>query len=416
MRAGPSCTRRTCSGRSSCGGRVGRDEGGLRGLGRDRGGVPAADGVRLGRLGYDATAPAIGGTKLHVFLELGGSPGVEPARDRQGDRGAGGAEHVPGVRGGGERLSAGSLEGVPGGLSVHGEGGGCRGRARVFRSPVLRAALGRWVSADPLTVHGLGGDLNAYAYVHGRVFGAVDPFGLEGELTLNGQPAPIGMTVAAGEGFQMAQSTLSHSPEPDVPAPATPAPGPSASSPSAQPSSSQAPAPAPRAHTSIHDSIVANGLLPAENHETEGRIARFIAKFFEDPPPMCGGFSVRRQGWRSAAGNRLRDRTRCAAEGAPGDSGRGACSGSGGARSRSENVPASPAATAGAARRASGGGGGGRREGAKYCEGNPCSPSSVPAESPKIHVKYHATRKQAQVQRRPAAARESPRRSIPTPP
>jgi RHS repeat-associated protein len=38
--------------------------------------------------------------------------------------------------------------------------------------------LGRWASADPLTIHALGSDLNPYAYVGGRVMSHVDPFGL----------------------------------------------------------------------------------------------------------------------------------------------------------------------------------------------------------------------------------------------
>jgi RHS repeat-associated protein len=39
--------------------------------------------------------------------------------------------------------------------------------------------LGRWVSADPLTIHSLGSDLNAYAYVNGQALRGVDPLGLE---------------------------------------------------------------------------------------------------------------------------------------------------------------------------------------------------------------------------------------------
>jgi RHS repeat-associated protein len=39
--------------------------------------------------------------------------------------------------------------------------------------------LGRWVSADPLTTHGLGGDLNLYAYVSGQALKATDPLGLD---------------------------------------------------------------------------------------------------------------------------------------------------------------------------------------------------------------------------------------------
>jgi RHS repeat-associated protein len=38
--------------------------------------------------------------------------------------------------------------------------------------------LGRWLSPDPLTIHGLGADLNPYAYVSGRVASDVDAFGL----------------------------------------------------------------------------------------------------------------------------------------------------------------------------------------------------------------------------------------------
>jgi len=38
-------------------------------------------------------------------------------------------------------------------------------------------SLSRWISADPLSVHELGDDLNLYAYVHGSVVNAVDPNG-----------------------------------------------------------------------------------------------------------------------------------------------------------------------------------------------------------------------------------------------
>jgi RHS repeat-associated protein len=40
--------------------------------------------------------------------------------------------------------------------------------------------LGRWLSADPLTVHGLGADANAYAYIHGRILAGRDRTGLCG--------------------------------------------------------------------------------------------------------------------------------------------------------------------------------------------------------------------------------------------
>jgi RHS repeat-associated protein len=38
--------------------------------------------------------------------------------------------------------------------------------------------LGRFISPDPVTIHGLSGDPNPYAYVHGRVTALTDPLGL----------------------------------------------------------------------------------------------------------------------------------------------------------------------------------------------------------------------------------------------
>jgi RHS repeat-associated protein len=48
-----------------------------------------------------------------------------------------------------------------------------------FGARYYSANLGRFVSPDPLTIHGLGADLNPYAYVGGRVMTHVDPWGLE---------------------------------------------------------------------------------------------------------------------------------------------------------------------------------------------------------------------------------------------
>jgi RHS repeat-associated protein len=44
-----------------------------------------------------------------------------------------------------------------------------------FYSPYL----GTWMSPDPLTIHGLGSDLNPYAYVRGHTMSATDPLGLD---------------------------------------------------------------------------------------------------------------------------------------------------------------------------------------------------------------------------------------------
>ena len=48
-----------------------------------------------------------------------------------------------------------------------------------FGKRYLSPYLGRWVSADPLAVHGQGADLNPYAYVHGALLAAVDLRGLD---------------------------------------------------------------------------------------------------------------------------------------------------------------------------------------------------------------------------------------------
>ena len=57
--------------------------------------------------------------------------------------------------------------------------------ATPFGARYYHARIGRWMSPDPLTVHGLGADLNPYAYVGGNVLGAIDPWGLE-ERTAGG--------------------------------------------------------------------------------------------------------------------------------------------------------------------------------------------------------------------------------------
>ena len=51
--------------------------------------------------------------------------------------------------------------------------------ATYFGARYYQAHLGRFMSADPLRIHGLGADLNPYAYVGGRVMSHVDPFGLD---------------------------------------------------------------------------------------------------------------------------------------------------------------------------------------------------------------------------------------------
>jgi RHS repeat-associated protein len=59
-----------------------------------------------------------------------------------------------------------------------------------FGKRYLAPALGRWMSADPVTVHALSADPNAYAYVNGAVMKAVDPQGLDPAIALPVTPPP----------------------------------------------------------------------------------------------------------------------------------------------------------------------------------------------------------------------------------
>lgn len=52
--------------------------------------------------------------------------------------------------------------------------------ATYFGARYYNPYLGRFISADPLTIHGLGSDLNPYAYVAGRTLNHTDPTGLDG--------------------------------------------------------------------------------------------------------------------------------------------------------------------------------------------------------------------------------------------
>jgi RHS repeat-associated protein len=139
-----------------------------------------AHGVTLARLVYDdASVPTVGGAHLHVFFELGDQLGstsvvLDQATSELVERstfegyGATDSDYRPtrwkSFRA--DRRFTGKEEDVEVGLYY-------------FGKRYLNPYLGRWVSADPLSVHSLGGDLNAYAYVHGELLRAVDVLGLE---------------------------------------------------------------------------------------------------------------------------------------------------------------------------------------------------------------------------------------------
>ncbi len=48
-----------------------------------------------------------------------------------------------------------------------------------FGARYYAPTIGRWISPDPLAIHGFAGDPNPYAFVHGSPIGNVDPYGLD---------------------------------------------------------------------------------------------------------------------------------------------------------------------------------------------------------------------------------------------
>ncbi|MEZ4226565.1 MAG: toxin TcdB middle/N-terminal domain-containing protein [Polyangiaceae bacterium] len=148
-----------------------------------------ANGVRLARVNYAESSPEIGGNQAHVFLELSDHLGsnnivIDHATSELVERGtyqpygATESDYRP------DRWESfredykftGKEEDVTVGLHY-------------FGKRFLSTHLNRWVSADPLTIHGLGADPNVYAYVSGRALQAVDPLGLE-PLSKDAAPDP----------------------------------------------------------------------------------------------------------------------------------------------------------------------------------------------------------------------------------
>ena len=73
-----------------------------------------------------------------------------------------------------------------------------------FGSRYYNPALGRWISPDPLTVHGLASDPNPYAFVNSSPLRFVDTLGLDGDACLppenicGGTGDPFGFEVGSG--------------------------------------------------------------------------------------------------------------------------------------------------------------------------------------------------------------------------
>jgi RHS repeat-associated protein len=74
-----------------------------------------------------------------------------------------------------------------------------------FGARYYHAALGRFASADPLTIHAMGADANPYAYVSGSPLARIDPDGLDGFCIggpecSEGTPPPVYVEPGGGSG------------------------------------------------------------------------------------------------------------------------------------------------------------------------------------------------------------------------
>ena len=99
--------------------------------------------------------------------------------------------------------------------------------ATYFGARYYQPHLGRFMSADPSTLHGLGGDLNPYAYVGGRVMTHIDQLGLEGACAgVAGPCQEAAETIVVGEApvapTQSTEVLIDETTQPGSPAGATP--------------------------------------------------------------------------------------------------------------------------------------------------------------------------------------------------
>jgi RHS repeat-associated protein len=149
-------------------------------------------GARIGRVHYETDAvPASSFVQAHVYLELPdhlGSTSIVIDRET-GELVEAGTYTAQGTKESDYRPErwksfredygfTGKEEDVEVGLTY-------------FGKRFLNPYLGRWMSPDPLALHAPGeGDLNLYAYVHGRLLSAVDPVGLNDTGCGNSHASP----------------------------------------------------------------------------------------------------------------------------------------------------------------------------------------------------------------------------------
>ena len=94
-----------------------------------------------------------------------------------------------------------------------------------FGARYLSSNLRRWLSPDPLTIHGAAADTNPYAYVGGRTLAAVDPWGLEQVDPITGV-RHMNETVIVGTVERAEPSTAAQPPPQPLPFPVAPPPPP----------------------------------------------------------------------------------------------------------------------------------------------------------------------------------------------
>ena len=167
-----------------------------------------AHGVRLARLAYHAAASVPTVTDdLHVFLEMGDHLG---------------STAIVLDRGTGELVEAGTYTAYGSAESDYrpGRWGSFREDYRFtgkeedtevgltyFGKRYLSPHLGRWVSADPLSIHSFEGGLNTYAYVRGAILSAKDPSGLN--------PVLVGLGVVSAFAIAFLEPEIANAPGPE---------------------------------------------------------------------------------------------------------------------------------------------------------------------------------------------------------
>ena len=172
-----------------------------------------AHGVRLARLHYAIdSVPTAASGQLHVLLEL---PDHLSSTSIVLDKGTGevveAASYLP--------YGAGESTYRPRRWASFREDYGFTGKEEdvelgieYFGKRYLAPALGRWMSADPASVHSISADPNLYAYVSGRPLKAIDPVGLDDATYFEHAALGFGLDATPGAPRRAASRTWPFTP------------------------------------------------------------------------------------------------------------------------------------------------------------------------------------------------------------